>query len=61
MYVRYGVYGCIVVPDILLRQFFLSFFLSCLVDIDDGVLLLYSRRSSMRVFHDLPYISRSYP
>lgn len=37
------------------NSFFLSFFLSCLVDIDDGVLLLYSRRSSMRVFHDLPY------
>lgn len=47
-------------PDILLRQFFLSFFLSCLVDIDDGVLLLYSRRSSMRVFlfHDLPYTKK---
>lgn len=35
-----------------------SFFLSCLVDIDDGVLLLYSRRSSMRVFHDLPYTKK---
>lgn len=33
-----------------------SFFLSCLVDTDDGFLLLYSRRSSMRVF-----ILKSYP
>lgn len=38
------------------NSFFLSFLLSCLVDIDDGVLLLYSRRSSMRVF-----ILKSYP
>lgn len=35
-----------------------SFFLSCLVETDDGVLLLYSRRSSMRVCHDLPYTKK---
>lgn len=40
------------------NSFFLSFFLSCLVDIDNGVLLLYSRRSAMRVFHDLPYTKK---
>lgn len=39
-----------------LNFFFLSFFLPCLVDTDDGVLLLYSRRSSMRVF-----MLKSYP
>lgn len=36
----------------------LFFFLFCLVETDDGVLLLYSRRSSMRVFHDLPYTKK---